>query len=162
MIFDGTVVRLRLDKRATNIAVLAAIGMRRDGQKVLLSVKSMGGESPSSSSDRPTGPIRPALPDRPRPWRRSGGLRGPTGATVRPHLDARGLRRPGFVVVDGAPGLETARASLTGRPQTQALRRIQPRPPRPNRPERSSQPAAGSGMTPVSGGGGPSPIVSKL
>jgi len=50
-------------------------------------------------------------------WRRSGGLRGPTGATVRPHLDdldARGLRWPEFVIVDGAPGLEAALVALWG------------------------------------------------
>jgi transposase-like protein len=49
--------------------------------------------------------------------RRSGGLRGPTGATVRPHLadlDARGLQRPEFAIVDGAPGLEAALVALWG------------------------------------------------
>ena len=29
-------------------------------------------------------------------------------------LDARGLKRPGFVIVDGAPGLETALVALWG------------------------------------------------
>ena len=44
-------------------------------------------------------------------WRRSGGFRGRTAATVHPHhddLDVRGLRRPEFVIVDGAAGLEAA------------------------------------------------------
>ncbi len=45
LILDGTVSRTRLDKKATNISVLAAIGVRRDGRKVLLSIKRMGGES---------------------------------------------------------------------------------------------------------------------
>jgi transposase-like protein len=45
LILDGPVIKTRLDRRATNISVLAAIGVRRDGQKVLLSIKNMGGES---------------------------------------------------------------------------------------------------------------------
>lgn len=45
LILDGTVIKTRIDKKATNISVLAAIGVRRDGQKVLLSIKNMGGES---------------------------------------------------------------------------------------------------------------------
>ncbi len=40
LILDGTVIRTRLDRKATNISVLAAIGVRRDGQKVLLSIRS--------------------------------------------------------------------------------------------------------------------------
>jgi transposase-like protein len=57
LILDGTVIKTRLDRKATNISVLAAIGVRRDGQKVLLSIRNMGGESTAA-------------------WRRSGGLRG--------------------------------------------------------------------------------------
>jgi putative transposase len=45
LILDGTVIKTRLDRKATNISVLAAIGVRRDGQKVLLSLRNMGGES---------------------------------------------------------------------------------------------------------------------
>jgi hypothetical protein len=45
VILDGTVIKTRLDRKATNISVLAAIGVRRDGQKVLLSIMNMGGES---------------------------------------------------------------------------------------------------------------------
>jgi transposase-like protein len=45
LILDGTVIKTRLDRKATNISVLAAIGVRRDGQKVLLSIINMGGES---------------------------------------------------------------------------------------------------------------------
>jgi transposase-like protein len=95
-LLDGTVIKTRLDRKAMNISVLAAIGVRRDGQKVLLSIRNMGGESTAA-------------------WRRSGGFRGRTAATVRPHLDdldKRGLTRPGFVTVDGAPGLEAALMAL--------------------------------------------------
>jgi phosphomannomutase len=45
LILDGTVVRVRLDKKATSISLLVALGVRADGQKVLLAVKNMGGES---------------------------------------------------------------------------------------------------------------------
>lgn len=84
LILDGTVVRTRIDKRATNVSVLAAIGVRRDGQKVLLSIRNMGGESTAA-------------------WAKFLG-----------DLDARGLKRPEFVIVDGAPGLEAALIQLWG------------------------------------------------
>ena len=84
LILDGTVIKTRLDRRATNISVLAAIGVRRDGQKVLLSIRNMGGESTAA-------------------W----------GAFLQ-DLDARGLKRPDFVIVDGAPGLEAALVALWG------------------------------------------------
>jgi transposase-like protein len=83
-LLDGTVIRTRLDRKATNISVLAAIGVRRDGQKVLLAIKNMGGESTSA-------------------WRQ-----------FLEDLDARGLKRPEFVIVDGAPGLEAALTTLWG------------------------------------------------
>ena len=84
LILDGTVIKTRLDKKATNLSVLAAIGVRRDGQKVLLSIMNMGGES--------TAAWRQFLDD----------------------LDKRGLKRPQFVIVDGAPGLEAALVALWG------------------------------------------------
>lgn len=84
LILDGTVVKTRLDRKATNISVLAAIGVRRDGKKVLLSIRNMGGESKAA-------------------W---GEFLG--------DLDARGLQRPDFVIVDGAPGLEAALVALWG------------------------------------------------
>jgi len=43
LILDGTVVRVRLDRKATNISLLVVLGVRRDGQKALLAVKNMGG-----------------------------------------------------------------------------------------------------------------------
>jgi transposase-like protein len=45
MILDGMVVRVRLDRQATSISLLVALGVRQDGQKILLAVKNMGGES---------------------------------------------------------------------------------------------------------------------
>ena len=82
LILDGTVVRVRLDKRATGLSVLVALGVCRDGQKVLLGLKNMGGESAAA-------------------WRAF--LDG---------LVARGLGTPELAIVDGAPGLEAALAAL--------------------------------------------------
>ena len=82
LILDGTVVRVRLDKKATSISLLVVIGVREDGQKVLLAVKNMGGETTAA-------------------WR-----------AVLDDLVARRLRRPAFVIVDGAPGLEQALAAV--------------------------------------------------
>ena len=45
LILDGTGVKVRLDKRVTSIPLLVVVGVRRDGQKVLLAVKNMGGET---------------------------------------------------------------------------------------------------------------------
>ena len=45
LILDGTVVRVRLDRKATNVSLLVVLGVRRDGQKLLLAVRNMGGES---------------------------------------------------------------------------------------------------------------------
>lgn len=45
LILDGTVVRVRLDRKATAISLLVALGVRADGQKVLLAIRSMGGEA---------------------------------------------------------------------------------------------------------------------
>ena len=82
LILDGTVVRVRLDRKATSILLLVVIGVRDDGQKVLLAVKSMGSESAEA-------------------WR-----------TVLDDLIKRGLRRPGFLIVDGAAGLDKAIATV--------------------------------------------------
>ena len=81
-ILDGTVVRVRLDKKSTSISLLIALGVRQDGQKVLLAVKNMGGESEAA-------------------WR-----------TLLDGLVNRGLKTPELVIVDGAPGLEKALAAL--------------------------------------------------
>jgi putative transposase len=82
LILDGTVVRVRLDRKATSISLLVVIGVREDGQKVLLAVKNMGGETAEA-------------------WR-----------AVLDDLIDRGLRRPQFLIVDGAPGLERALAAV--------------------------------------------------
>lgn len=82
LILDGTVVRVRLDGKATSISLLVVIGVREDGQKVLLAVKNMGGETAEA-------------------WR-----------TVLDDLIRRGLRRPEFLIVDGAPGLDKAIAAI--------------------------------------------------
>jgi putative transposase len=44
LILDGTTVRVRLDKKATSISLLVALGVREDGQKVLLAVKNTWAE----------------------------------------------------------------------------------------------------------------------
>jgi transposase-like protein len=44
LILDGTVVKVRLDRKATAISLLVVIGVREDGQKILLAVRNMGGE----------------------------------------------------------------------------------------------------------------------
>ena len=38
LILDGTCVKVRLDRKATTISILVALGVRRDGQKVLLAI----------------------------------------------------------------------------------------------------------------------------
>jgi transposase-like protein len=82
LILDGTNVRVRLDKKSTSVSLLVVLGVRRDGQKVLLAVKNMGGESEAA-------------------WR-----------AILDDLTKRGLRKPELAIVDGAPGLEKALVSL--------------------------------------------------
>jgi putative transposase len=82
LVLDGTVVRVRLDRKATSISLLVVLGVRRDGQKVLLAVKNMGGESEAA-------------------WR-----------SVLDDLVSRGLQTPEFLITDGAAGLERALAAL--------------------------------------------------
>jgi transposase-like protein len=82
LILDGTVARVRLDKKSTSISLLVALGVRLDGQKVLLAVKNMGGEREAA-------------------WR-----------TLLDDLANRGLKTPELAIVDGAPGLEKALAAL--------------------------------------------------
>jgi hypothetical protein len=82
LILDGTVVKVRLDRKAAAISLLIVLGVRRDGQKVVLAIKNMGGESEAA-------------------WR-----------AVLDDLTSRGLARPDLVIVDGGKGLEAALASL--------------------------------------------------
>ena len=67
---------------AQGIPLLVALGVRRDGQKVLLAVRNMGGETQAA-------------------WR-----------SVLDDLLARGLKAPELLIVDGGKGLEAALASL--------------------------------------------------
>jgi len=89
LILDGTVVRVRLDRKATAIVLLVVLGVREDGQKVLLAAKTMGGETGAA-------------------WR-----------AVLDDLGKRGLRKPEFLIVDGGTGLEQALAALWGDVPTQ-------------------------------------------
>ena len=82
LILDGTCVKVRLDRKATSISILVALGVRRDGQKVLLAIRNMGGESEVA-------------------WR-----------AVLDDLVARKMATPELLIVDGAPGLEAAIAAL--------------------------------------------------
>ena len=82
LILDGTGVKVRLDRRVSSIPLLVVLGIRRDGQKILLAVKNMGGETEAA-------------------WR-----------LVLEDLLARGLGTPELVIVDGGKGLEAALASL--------------------------------------------------
>jgi len=45
LILAGTVVKVRLDRKATATSLLIALGIRRDGQKVVLAIRNLGGES---------------------------------------------------------------------------------------------------------------------
>jgi putative transposase len=89
LILDGTVVRVRLDRKATSISLLVVLGVRDDGQKVLLAVKNMGGETTEA-------------------WR-----------AVLDDLVRRGLRKPELLIVDGGAGLESALAAIWGDVPTQ-------------------------------------------
>ena len=82
LILDGTVVRARLDRKATSISLLVVLGVREDGQKVLLAVKQMGGETAEA-------------------WR-----------SVLDDLVRRGLRKPELLIVDGGAGLDAALAAI--------------------------------------------------
>jgi len=75
---DGLGVKVRLGHRVVSVPVLAALGVRPDGQKVLLALELAGAESTAS-------------------W--EGLLRS---------LEARGMKAPVLAVVDGNPGLEAA------------------------------------------------------
>jgi transposase-like protein len=81
-ILDGTIVRVRLDKKSASISLPLALGVRRDGQKVLLAVrtwaeraKPLGGRCSTISSNADAG----ARHRRWRAWSREGA----SGALVR-------------------------------------------------------------------------------
>ena len=68
LMLDGKVVRVRLDREATSISLLIVMGVRADGHKVLLTVKSMGGESTEAGrtvlDDLIQRPAAAGIPDR--------------------------------------------------------------------------------------------------
>lgn len=82
LILDGTVVKVRLDRKATTLSILVVLGVREDGQKVVLAMRAMGGESAEA-------------------WRE-----------VLDDLIARGLRTPALLIIDGGKGLAAALAAL--------------------------------------------------
>jgi transposase-like protein len=77
-------VRVRLDRKATAIVLLVVLGVREDGQKVLLAARNMGGETRAA-------------------WR-----------AVLDDLVKRGRRKPEFLIVDGSTGQERTLAALWG------------------------------------------------
>ena len=82
LILDGFVVKARLGKQTFRISVLCAMGVSRDGQKLVLSFKGMGGESKEA-------------------WRE-----------VLDDLAARGVKQPQVCIIDGSKGLRAAVAEL--------------------------------------------------
>ena len=91
LILDGTVVKVRLDRKATAISLLIGLGVRRDGQKVVLAIKNMGGETEAA-------------------WR-----------AVLDDLLARGLAKPELVIVDGGKGARGGPRQPVGRRAGTAL-----------------------------------------
>jgi transposase-like protein len=75
---DALVLRVRLAKQVVSAPVLVALGVRRDGQKVVLDLELLTSEATAA-------------------WQ--GLLEG---------VSARGLRRPRLCVIDGNPGLRAA------------------------------------------------------
>jgi putative transposase len=76
--FDGTYVRVRCAGRSGSLPVLAAVGVRATGEKVLLSLRVMGSESAAA-------------------WE-----------AFANDLANRGLKRPELAIIDGSHGLATA------------------------------------------------------
>lgn len=77
---DGICVRVRCGGRTESLPVLAAVGVRADGEKVLLALELCGAESTSS-------------------WK-----------GLIESMSARGLRAPKLAIIDGNPGLAQALA----------------------------------------------------
>jgi hypothetical protein len=77
-----SIIERRLDKKASSISLLVAPGLRADGQKVLLAIKKIAGESEAA-------------------WQ-----------ALLDDIVKRGLKAPELVIVDDASGLENALAAL--------------------------------------------------
>jgi transposase-like protein len=82
LMLDGFSVPVRLGGQALRISVLVAMGIRSDGQKVVLSLKGMGGERKEA-------------------WRE-----------LLEDLAARGLKAPLLCTIDGSKGLRSALAEV--------------------------------------------------
>ena len=82
LILDGTVVHVRLDGHSTVLSILVAMGVRPDGQKMLLVLKALAGESEAA-------------------WR-----------DLLQDLESCGLSRPELVIIDGGKGMEAALAAM--------------------------------------------------
>ena len=109
LILDGTVVKARIDRKATAISVLAAIGVRRDGQKVLLAIRNMGGEKHGGVAGVPRRPRRPR----------------PEGAGLRHRRRRSGPRGGADRAVAGCagPALHGSQAPQPARPRAQVAAR---------------------------------------
>jgi len=75
---DAIALRVRLDRKVVSVPVLVALGVRADGQKVVLDLEALTSEST------------------------------PAWSSFLESLIARGLRRPQLCVIDGNPGLRAA------------------------------------------------------
>ena len=82
LILDGTVVHVRLDGQSTTLSLLVAMGVRPDGQKMLLGLRALAGESEAA-------------------WR-----------DLLQDLESRGLNRPELATIAGGKGLEAAQAAM--------------------------------------------------
>ena len=82
LFLDGFVVSARMGGQIHRISVLCAMGVRSDGQKILLSLKGMGGESKEA-------------------WRE-----------VLDDLASRGVSGPQVCIIDGSKGLRAAVAEV--------------------------------------------------
>jgi len=98
LILDGTVVRVRLDRKATSISLLVVLGVRADGQKVVLAIKSMGGESTEAwrtvLDDLIKRGLRGPIPHRRRRTRARQGHRRRVGRRAGPALHGSQAQEP--------------------------------------------------------------------
>jgi putative transposase len=82
LVLDGIVVNVRVDRKKERMTVLVALGVRADGQKVILAFRAMGAESKEA-------------------WKE-----------LLEDLSSRGVKSPQVVSTDGSKGLEAALAEV--------------------------------------------------
>ena len=82
LILDGIVVHVRIGKKSERMTVLVALGVRADGQKLVLAFKTMGAESKDA-------------------WKE-----------ILEDLSSRGVKQPEIAITDGSKGLEAALAEV--------------------------------------------------